>query len=86
MALISTHTATKCGPSGGASYEVPVGQTWAVPPKNLGAVRVSTSPDIYHCCVIDRSQVNQTDENDVKPVQDSGYTIDECQACQTHWS
>jgi len=86
MALINTYTATKCGPSAGPTYQVSVGQALAVPEGNLGAVKISTNPDIYHCCSIDRSQVNQTDEKYVKPVQDSGYSENQCQACQDHWS
>lgn len=86
MALINTYTAAKCGPSVGPSYEVAVAEAAHVPEKHLGAVTVSTNPDVIHCCVIDRSQVNQTEESLVKPVQDSGFMLDECQQCQSYWS
>jgi len=86
MALVNTYTATPCGPNNGETYQVLTAQAQSVPMTNLGAVLISTNPDTYRCCAINRSTVNQTEEKDVYPVQNSGYALNECTACNAHWS
>jgi hypothetical protein len=86
MALVNTYTATPCGPNNGETYEVLTAQATLVPMTHLGAVLTDTNPDSYRCCTINRSIVNQTEEKDVYAVQDSGFALNECTACDAHWS
>ncbi len=85
MADINTYTCTPCGPTPGGTYEIPVLEALIVPEGNLAAVKISVNPNKYVCCSIDRSQANQTPEEDVKTAQDSTFTTSECQQCNDHW-
>jgi len=87
MADVPTYTATPCDPpSSGQTYEVLKSQAAPIPFSNLAAVQVSDDPQTYICCTIDRGTTNMTPEENVKPCQNSGYSLSQCEACNDHWS
>lgn len=85
MSVTRTYTATPCDPLPLESYEVEVPPALNVAPDHLAAVKICELPPLFKVCEIDRSEEHETPIEDVKGVIDSGFTVEEHQACKKKW-